>query len=554
MASTERKPEPTASSEETAQDYQENAGAGEKDPLLDSDNYYYEGMKVTPPDKREQLPKALIHVGIAVVVLGAALFFYLKKVERDEHVHELAVEARSLYQRDNYRDLQRADSLLEEALDLNRRHEFSIATRGLINSYIWHDHGVEEKRALAEEFTQLAADRQAHLQERYGAAGILLLGTGNAVEAERLLIEDVINEGGTGPAIHGTLGVAQRLLGKTSEARGAFTRASELARRTPRFHYWVAQMYFDGEQFGSASNFIERALDINPDHIHTLILRSRNDIAQGQDLERAHETLTQILERSDRELSPRAKALAIVGLAEHHNAEERREETIATADEALQIISDLPEARIIRGIAMLETDFDAAITEMREGFDAFPYVPRAYHHAAKALNESEMHDEAVAIMDLWGQNVTRTADYYLAYGNIMLDQEKVEEATAHYERAVEIRPRTAEAHYHLGLIAMANEDLGAERIETAVEHFEQALRARDRYPEVYETIGWIYMEQRSFGDALRQFVQAITFYQETGADSEQLNELREEVGRALMQMRQRRIARAWLDESEALVR
>ena len=551
MASPNTKPEPEASQEQEASNPRSSSEAG----ATPDAGGYYEGMKVTAPEKRDTFGKAFIHIFVAAAVFGGGLYLYWEKVERDKMVHDLAVDARAMYLRDNYRDLMEADRLLDEALDINGRHRYSLATKGLINAYLWHDHGMEDRRQVAEEFTRQAEERSVHLQERYGARGLLMVMAGEEVEAERLLVEDVINEGGTGPAIFGSLALSQRLQGKRADARGSLQRASEAERRTPRFNYWIAQTYFDGEEHRNTARFIEQALDVNPDHIPTLILRARNQIdVDDGDLEEASRALQEILERSNRELSPYNKALALVGMAELHNAERRFDEAVASAEEALSLASDLPDAHVVKGIAMLNSEQDGALASIRKGLDMFEHMPRGYHRAARALMHGERLEEARELMDLWGERVTRNAAYHIAFGNLLLGGEETDDAKTHFERAIELNPRAAEAHYRLGQLALENEELGDERVATAIEHFNEAVRVRERYPEVYEAMGWIYLQQRAYAEGLRQFVQALTLYRAQNVDREKLDTLREEVGELLTAQRQGQLARAWIQESQELVR
>jgi tetratricopeptide (TPR) repeat protein len=547
MASPQRKPEPAASNKEESTDASQPNAAGGPDPQPD-DGGYYEGLQVTAPEKKDGAGKAFLHVFLATAILGGGLFLYWQKVQRDEEVHNRAAEARGTYLRDNFRDLQDADRLLTEALELDDRHGFSLATRGLINGYLWLDHGLADRRSVSESFTAQAEERGARIQERYAARALILLGSGNAVEAERMLVDDVINEGGSGPAIFGALGLSQRAQGKLTDARSALQRAAEAERRSPRFNHWIAQMYFDGEEHGNAATFVERALDVNPDHVLTLVLRSRNQIARGDGLKQASETLEEILGRGDREVSPRVRALALVGQSEHRRFERNFQESLTLADQALEVMA-LPEAHLARGFALAGLRQDGALDAIRAGLDGFQYAPRAYHQAARILLAGQRPDDALEVMNLWGERLPRNADYHIAFGNLLVEKRDNEEAKSHYEQAIALNPRASEAHYRLGTLAVAADD-----VQAAIDHFNEAVRIRERYPEVYEAMGWIYMEQRHFADSLRQFVHAINYYQAQNADRQQLNRLRRDVGAALNRHRQRRMAQMWLTESRELIR
>jgi tetratricopeptide (TPR) repeat protein len=63
---------------------------------------------------------------------------------------------------------------------------------------------------------------------------------------------------------------------------------------------------------------------------------------------------------------------------------------------------------------------------------------------------------------------------------------KIQDAIGHYEQALRLKPDYAEAHYNLG-VALAR--LG--RLPEAVGHWEQALRSRPNYAEAENNLAWL---------------------------------------------------------------
>jgi tetratricopeptide (TPR) repeat protein len=79
------------------------------------------------------------------------------------------------------------------------------------------------------------------------------------------------------------------------------------------------------------------------------------------------------------------------------------------------------------------------------------------------------------------------ADAHINLGFVLASQEKIDEAIAHYERALrlkpEIVPENAEAMNDLGVLYGRKG-----RIHEALEMFEKAVRANPNYPDARENL------------------------------------------------------------------
>ena len=81
---------------------------------------------------------------------------------------------------------------------------------------------------------------------------------------------------------------------------------------------------------------------------------------------------------------------------------------------------------------------------------------------------------------------------------------RIEEAIAHYQQALRIKPDYAEAHYNLG-----NVFLREGKISDAIGHYEQALRIKPDYAEAHNNLGFALQQSGRTTDAIAHYEQAL---------------------------------------------
>lgn len=142
---------------------------------------------------------------------------------------------------------------------------------------------------------------------------------------------------------------------------------------------------------------------------------------------------------------------------------------------------------------------------------------------------------------LWTHDLTCTADNLTAdinYGNVLLEKERMGEAVAYYQKALQCKPDDAEANVSLGYALIkqdkgdeavlnlqkaldikpdnpeAHNDLGIISFEKgntseAIAHFEKALQARPEYAEAYYNYGNALFQQGDMDGAIARYQQAL---------------------------------------------
>jgi Tfp pilus assembly protein PilF len=101
-------------------------------------------------------------------------------------------------------------------------------------------------------------------------------------------------------------------------------------------------------------------------------------------------------------------------------------------------------------------------------------------------------------------SVGRYAEAHYNLGGALARTGKLEEAIAHYELALRIKPDYAEAHYNLG---MALAQTG--KIEDAIAHLEQALRIKPDYAQAHCNLGTVFLQEGKVSDAIGQYERAL---------------------------------------------
>ncbi|RMG21685.1 MAG: tetratricopeptide repeat protein [Deltaproteobacteria bacterium] len=538
MASPQREAE--TAEEQSAEAPLKNGADGQELPDLDLSHQRTEMA-------RESFGKAFVQVLLATAILGGGLYLYWNHVQTQEEVRAIAKKAKERALRDNYQDLVEARKLFDQALELDSNHEYVVAASGLLEARLALDHGLPEHKSKAEAFISQAEGMDSEKAETFGGRGLLLVLDGKAEQAEKRM-DELIKKGGRAAPIFDALGYAQMQLGKLKEARTAFRNAAESEWKNPRYNASVANLYFLDEDFRNADSYVKKALDTNPEHLYTKVLRARVNIARGEGTREAKEAIDDVLGRPPEELSPRIKALALVARAELLSFERKFKQALAAAEESLGSF-ETPDAHIAKGLVLAAMKKPSATEEIKKGLELFPYQPRAYHQGARALLAAGRAEDALALMDAWGEKLEKDDRFYIAFGNLLLSKGDKEKAKQNYEKALEIDKGNAEAYYRLGALMREAKDY-----DKAIDYFNKAVAVREHYPEVYEAMGWIYMDQGHYNDALPLFAQALTYYKAQNADRKMMRKLIDDVADALKKSKKKSWVKPWRKEAKDLIR
>jgi protein O-mannosyl-transferase len=117
---------------------------------------------------------------------------------------------------------------------------------------------------------------------------------------------------------------------------------------------------------------------------------------------------------------------------------------------------------------------------------------------------------------LWNHALAITTNNDMAHnslGDLFLRRGEFDSAISHFEAALEIRSRTAAAHYNLGGALIENTLASAlarkGRLSEAIGHYEKAVKLRPDYGDPYFNLGSVLLQQGRIDDAIAQWHKAL---------------------------------------------
>jgi tetratricopeptide (TPR) repeat protein len=465
---------------------------------------------------------------IAVVVFGGGLAFYYRHVQFDTEVNHIAKKGKDLLEKDNPQDFYEAEKDLKKALELDPKDEFifgrlkgrpySLSALAEMNTLLWGEFGVADRKSQAEEGVKAADAIDPHLQERYAADSYLLLYSGHPDQGAAAA-QAIIDRGAKGAAhIYDALGRAQRKMGKLDEARKSFTDASKVGWRNPRFNADLAQLYADTGDLLNAQVYFQKALEINADHIISLIGRAQMNIAQGEKIKLATDDLTSLLGPRKAELTPNLLARAYTTRAQLKVLNTQLAEAAKDADAAIKADPSYAPGYHASGLALVKSDPAKAVAAFDRAISLDPYVVAFYFDTAKALQDAGQSDKAIAMLQRYEKAFPKDENYYLLYGDLLNKKGDVDGALAQYDLALKATNNlSAPALFAKGQIFFAQK-----KYPEAAKAFADALDVRQNLPEAHVQIGYIMLESKKPADAADQFEQALVQFKQAQLPKDKL--------------------------------
>jgi tetratricopeptide (TPR) repeat protein len=108
---------------------------------------------------------------------------------------------------------------------------------------------------------------------------------------------------------------------------------------------------------------------------------------------------------------------------------------------------------------------------------------------------------------LWIHTLACTSDNVIAHnnlGNVFLQQGRLDEAIAHFQKALEINPDYEKAHYNLGTAFLQQG-----RLDEAIMHFQKALEIKPDYVEAHNNLGLAFLQQGRMDEAIAHYQKAL---------------------------------------------
>ncbi len=150
----------------------------------------------------------------------------------------------------------------------------------------------------------------------------------------------------------------------------------------------------------------------------------------------------------------------------------------------------------------------------------------AYSNLGVALMQKGQVDEAIAH---YQKALEIKADYADAHSNLctaFLQKGQVDEAIAHCQKALEIKPDYADAHGNLG-----NAFLQKGQVDEAIAHYQKALEIKPDKADAYSNLGNAFLQKGQVDEAIAQYQKALQIKPD-------FSEAHYNLGNAFLQMQQ----------------
>ncbi|TEU05582.1 MAG: tetratricopeptide repeat protein, partial [Candidatus Aminicenantes bacterium] len=195
--------------------------------------------------------------------------------------------------------------------------------------------------------------------------------------------------------------------------------------------------------------------------------------------------------------------------------------------EAETLIESALKEDPISSLALLEKELFSGESEL----DILRADPEYYLEAAADYSEMNLTDDAIRILEIYGEN-TNARDYPILYyylGFFNDELKRKEEAAAYFKKAatcspdyvfpfrvetesvlklaLEYNPSDWKAHYYLGNLLVAKL-----RWEEGLEHFKNAAELSPEFPVIYRNLGEIYWKKfKDYERAREVYEKAVSF-------------------------------------------
>lgn len=484
----------------------------------------------------------------AAVVLGGGLFLYYRHAQTKKQVYELDKAARDLVVRDNPKDLLAAKAKFAQALALDASDGFGVSSTALIEVLLAGDDGVASEKAAADDFVARAEALNAPIDEHFTAAALWMLHSGKQAEAEDY-VKKVQERGGLPAGLANVMGRIRHAQGKLDESRAFLKKGQDIAWRNPRFADDLADAYLgDGDPI-NAQAFYEKALEANSQHLRSMIGLARARIARGQDLKKASDDLDTVQALPAGEVTPTLTAMALTARSELRRFEQKYDEAAKLADQAIASDPSYAWAYVAKGDAQAHKNDASAAASFEKAIALDSHTGAFYVAAARGLAMLKNSAKSEEFMQAYAKALKVDDRYHLVYGDLMKGLGNLDKAEAEYNAALKLNGLNAKAHYALGQVLVAKNQMPA-----AQKEFEAALASQHNFPDAQVQIANIIFTQKKYEDSLQEYAKALVMMKMANVDRAQIDGLLDDVNKRLVAAKEKALAKAWMEQGKQLVR
>jgi tetratricopeptide (TPR) repeat protein len=125
---------------------------------------------------------------------------------------------------------------------------------------------------------------------------------------------------------------------------------------------------------------------------------------------------------------------------------------------------------------------------------------------------------------LWNHALAVTSDNDLAHNNVaalLMRRGQVDDAISHYEKALKLRPKNRETHYHLSIALLHNNLANALAqkglLDEAIVHYRKAVELRDDFADAHSNLAAMLAQKGQAAEAIAHYEKALAIPPEDAA-------------------------------------
>lgn len=479
--------------------------------------------------KRESPISALLQILVAVAAAGGLLFWYYGNVQKKKAVADLRTQANEAARGDDAPALLAAMRLFEEipqhgvAIEDDERALVQMAE---LTAQLYQAYGLQEMRAEAQKWVNLAKSRDVQKAERYAAEAYLMIGDGDLAGAEAML-RDLTDKKGVrdGKILH-ALSVALLENGKYKEAQAAAEAGMKLNVSLVRLPIAHGDSLLAQANYGSARTAYKRAIQMNGNHLtaRTAILLSQAVSGDGGPAllhKEADKLRKEAMTQTGDTPPPRTLAFIEYAEGEVFLREGKDKEALAQAEKALSTYPKLHMAHVLKGRALARMKKLAeAKAAFEEALKAAPTSVPYATTAAEALWRAKKPKDGVPFLAGVTERAPQDGHAWVQLSLAQARAGMAKEATESAKKAVEVLGNGHE----MALFAEARALQASGKLDEARNKYNEALGARgdQKWPEVFFEMGWVRFEEKNYEDATMLFQEAIKLWEKGAGTLDQI--------------------------------
>ncbi|MGD0964974.1 MAG: tetratricopeptide repeat protein [Candidatus Acidiferrales bacterium] len=353
----------------------------------------------------------------------------------------------------------------------------------------------ETDRALAEYRRGLSASpKNLAIQQRMQDLYLTTNQTQLAADLDRELTQDA-PEDVTVRLDHGRLLMAQ---GRVTDAIRELQRAVADAADSPQAHYFLAMAYWQNGERGQANTALQDALKVSPGFPVALQALVRLCLAQGDEWS-AQTYAQELIERFPTD--PDSRQLLAGALA--------RQGQLAQAEEQNLIAKQLaPHDAMVRlslgQIYSGEKKWPEAQREFESALELDPHNTKALEQLAGFLTARNQTQQALLRLQLYVTRNPNDENGHIVFGVVNYQLKNYGSAQAEFERAIQLDPKSLEAYMQLSRVAEAQG-----QNDLAIASYQKALDLKPKSAPLATLLGNRYLANNDLPDAEKYYHQAL---------------------------------------------